>query len=51
MSRFDYQGIIDTYRQLQAEANQANEQRYQDILGVMTGTEEAAVRVIGAALK
>lgn len=31
--QYDYQSILDTYQGLLNQANQANEQRYQDILG------------------
>ncbi len=38
--QFDYQAILDTFQQLQQQANDANEQRYQQILQTIGNTQE-----------
>lgn len=38
MSQINYQAILDTYRQLHQQANAANEQRYQQIIGELQAT-------------
>lgn len=40
MAQFDYQAILNTYRQLQTQANEANQQRYDDILSTIQQTSD-----------
>jgi len=47
--QFDYQAILDTYRQLHDQANAANEQRYQDILTRDAANQERVGATYGQA--